>query len=76
MNNQGQEIYIVMLLIGGILSIAVVTFIVIAVLQYQRRQHRHEAGIDPDEGPVRAGSIAFSAGDAGGNLQNDRAGAT
>lgn len=41
MNNQGQELYFV-ILIGGILSIAVVTFIVIIVLLYQRRQHRHE----------------------------------
>ncbi|AXY76291.1 hypothetical protein D3H65_20855 [Paraflavitalea soli] len=41
MNNQGQEIYM-FVIIGGILAIAVVTFIVITVLQYQRRQHRHE----------------------------------
>ncbi|MDF2193609.1 ATP-binding protein [Paraflavitalea sp. CAU 1676] len=41
MNNQGQELY-VMLLISSVLAIAVVTFIVIVVLQYQRRQHRHE----------------------------------
>lgn len=41
MKNQGQEL-LVMILAGGILAVAVVTFIVIIVLQYQRRQHRHE----------------------------------
>lgn len=41
MNNQGQELYII-ILIGGVLAIAVVIFVVTIVLQYQRRQHRHE----------------------------------
>lgn len=34
-----------MILVGGILAFAVVTFIVIIALQYQRRQHRHEKEI-------------------------------
>lgn len=41
MNNQGQELYII-IIIGGILAFAVVIFIITMVFLYQRRQHRHE----------------------------------
>jgi two-component system NarL family sensor kinase len=41
MENQGQEIYFI-ILSGGILALFLVGFIVTMLFQYQRRQHRHE----------------------------------